>query len=163
KVIKRYKTFLATWRPAGGLIRVVLVDEPAGGGVLLHRGVGGGGGPPGGDRRARRPGVRRPRGTGGRGGGPAARWGWGRARVGVDVCPAWGGRLERAGGRTGAPAGLAGGHAGAPAEPRREAAGVAACAAGRGNPCGPMPRGDRDGDSGRRRAAAQPGGLTCMK
>ena len=27
---KRYKTFLATWRPAGGLIRVVLVDEPDG-------------------------------------------------------------------------------------------------------------------------------------
>jgi len=27
---KRYKTFLATWRPAGGLIRVVLVDEPEG-------------------------------------------------------------------------------------------------------------------------------------
>jgi hypothetical protein len=29
-VKKRYKTFLATWRPAGGLIRVVLVDEPKG-------------------------------------------------------------------------------------------------------------------------------------
>jgi hypothetical protein len=27
---KRYKTFLATWRPAGGLIRVVLVDEEDG-------------------------------------------------------------------------------------------------------------------------------------
>jgi hypothetical protein len=27
---KRYKTFLATWRPAGGPIRVVLVDEPKG-------------------------------------------------------------------------------------------------------------------------------------
>ena len=27
---KRYKTFVATWRPAGGLIRVVLVDEPSG-------------------------------------------------------------------------------------------------------------------------------------
>jgi hypothetical protein len=27
---KRYKTFLATWRPAGGAIRVVLVDEPDG-------------------------------------------------------------------------------------------------------------------------------------
>jgi len=26
--VKRYKTFLATWRPAGGAIRVVLVDEP---------------------------------------------------------------------------------------------------------------------------------------
>ena len=29
-VIKRYKTFLATWRPVGGVIRVVLVDEPTG-------------------------------------------------------------------------------------------------------------------------------------
>src|SRR4051794_10761475 len=28
--VKRYKTFVATWRPAGGAIRVVLVDEPAG-------------------------------------------------------------------------------------------------------------------------------------
>lgn len=27
---KRYKTFVATWRPAGGAIRVVLVDEPGG-------------------------------------------------------------------------------------------------------------------------------------
>jgi DDE superfamily endonuclease len=30
KTVKRYKTFLATWRPAGGVIRVVLVDEPTG-------------------------------------------------------------------------------------------------------------------------------------
>jgi hypothetical protein len=29
-VAKRYKTFEATWRPAGGAIRVVLVDEPKG-------------------------------------------------------------------------------------------------------------------------------------
>jgi hypothetical protein len=28
--MKRYKTFVATWRPAGGAIRVVLVDEPTG-------------------------------------------------------------------------------------------------------------------------------------
>lgn len=28
--VKRYKTFRATWRPAGGTIRVVLVDEPRG-------------------------------------------------------------------------------------------------------------------------------------
>jgi DDE superfamily endonuclease len=27
---KRYKTFVATWRPAGGAVRVVLVDEPGG-------------------------------------------------------------------------------------------------------------------------------------
>jgi len=27
---KRYKTFIATWRPIGGAIRVVLVDEPGG-------------------------------------------------------------------------------------------------------------------------------------
>ena len=30
KVVERYETFLATWRPAGGVIRVVLVDEPTG-------------------------------------------------------------------------------------------------------------------------------------
>src|SRR6478736_10223072 len=30
EVVKKYKTFLATWRPAGGVIRVVLVDEPTG-------------------------------------------------------------------------------------------------------------------------------------
>src|ERR1700733_2835809 len=30
RVTKRYKTFLSTWRPAGGVIRVVLVDEPTG-------------------------------------------------------------------------------------------------------------------------------------
>jgi DDE superfamily endonuclease len=30
RVVKRYQTFLATWRPAGGVIRVVLVDEPTG-------------------------------------------------------------------------------------------------------------------------------------
>jgi hypothetical protein len=30
RVSKRYKTFLATWKPAGGVIRVVLVDEPSG-------------------------------------------------------------------------------------------------------------------------------------
>jgi DDE superfamily endonuclease len=30
KVVKKYKTFLATWRPVGGVIRVVLVDEPTG-------------------------------------------------------------------------------------------------------------------------------------
>lgn len=29
-VAKRYKTLVATWRPAGGVIRVVLVDEPSG-------------------------------------------------------------------------------------------------------------------------------------
>jgi hypothetical protein len=28
--VKRYKTFLATWRPVGGVIRVVLVEEPSG-------------------------------------------------------------------------------------------------------------------------------------
>jgi hypothetical protein len=30
KTRKKYKTFVATWRPAGGAIRVVLVDEPGG-------------------------------------------------------------------------------------------------------------------------------------
>jgi hypothetical protein len=31
KAVQRSKTLLATWRPAGGLIRVVLVEEPSGG------------------------------------------------------------------------------------------------------------------------------------
>jgi hypothetical protein len=30
KTVKRYKPFLATWRPAGGVIRVVLMNEPTG-------------------------------------------------------------------------------------------------------------------------------------
>ena len=30
EVVKRYKTFLATWKPAGGVIRVVLVNEVTG-------------------------------------------------------------------------------------------------------------------------------------
>jgi hypothetical protein len=30
RTVKRYKTFVATWRPAGGAIRVVLVAEPTG-------------------------------------------------------------------------------------------------------------------------------------
>jgi hypothetical protein len=30
QAVKRYKTFVATWRPAGGAVRVVLVDEPTG-------------------------------------------------------------------------------------------------------------------------------------
>ena len=30
EAVKRYKTFLATWKPAGGVIRVVVVDEPSG-------------------------------------------------------------------------------------------------------------------------------------
>ena len=29
-MIKKYKTSLATWRPGGGVIRVILVDEPTG-------------------------------------------------------------------------------------------------------------------------------------
>ncbi len=37
---KRYKTFVAMWRPVGGAIRVVLVEEPSGwSGLLLHRRV----------------------------------------------------------------------------------------------------------------------------
>ncbi|HMB08393.1 MAG TPA: transposase [Isosphaeraceae bacterium] len=30
RAVKRYQTFVATWKPAGGAIRVVLVDEPGG-------------------------------------------------------------------------------------------------------------------------------------
>src|SRR5512135_3744984 len=30
RAVKRYQTFVATWKPAGGAIRVALVDEPGG-------------------------------------------------------------------------------------------------------------------------------------
>ncbi len=35
-VLKTYKTFLATYKPVGGVLRVVLVREPSLGGVLRH-------------------------------------------------------------------------------------------------------------------------------
>lgn len=47
-----------------------------------------------------------------------------------------------------------------PPESRGQAAGVASCATGRGNLCGSMSRCHRGDDSGRRRQAAQPGGMT---
>jgi hypothetical protein len=50
-----------------------------------------------------------------------------------------------------------------PAEPRGQAAGVAAGAAGRRNPCGSTQRDDRGRDSRRRRAAAQPDCIEYMK
>ena len=110
---KRYKTFLATWRPAGGVIRVVLVDEPTGwvaffctdpsatvADILAAR------------RRPLQPGDHVPRLQGGRRGGPAA----GAVRVGerrgvprlpVDVHDDRGVGLGPAGGRVGGPLGLA--------------------------------------------------------
>jgi hypothetical protein len=35
RTVKRYKTFVATWRPAGGAIRVVLVEQPRGWAAFL--------------------------------------------------------------------------------------------------------------------------------
>ena len=133
-------------------------------GVLLHRPVGvgrrhpdGGGGPV-------RAGDHLPRLQGGRGGGPAAgavplgehR---GVPRVPVDIQPDRGVGLGPCGGRVGGPLGLAVGHAVTPAEPRRQAAGVAACAAGRGDSSGSTSRGHRGGNSGHGGTAAEPG---CM-
>src|SRR4051794_41952532 len=44
-VTKRYKTFLATWRPAGGLVRVVILKEEDGSWrAFLCTDAGGGGG-----------------------------------------------------------------------------------------------------------------------
>lgn len=57
--VKRYQTFLATWRPAGGVSRVVPVDEPDGRSrLLLHRPRGERGRPPGPGGRSVQPGER---------------------------------------------------------------------------------------------------------
>jgi hypothetical protein len=169
RVTKRYKTFLATWHPAGGLIRVVLVDEPAGWRAYfcteasasvaeILEAVA--------DRFSLEIAFRDCKEV--VGGGPAA----GAVRVGerrrvphlpVDVHAGRGVGVGPAGGGAGGPLGVAVGLAAAPPEPRRQAAGVASGAAGRGNSCGSTWRDDRRGDSGRRRAAAQPGCIAYMK
>jgi hypothetical protein len=67
RVAKRYKTFLAAWKPAGGVIRVVLAAELASvAGLLPHRRVGHGRCDPEGRRRPLRAGDHLPRLQGGR-------------------------------------------------------------------------------------------------
>ncbi len=80
---KRYKTFVATWRPVGGTIRVVLVDEPERvGGLLLHRPECDRGRDPHDGRRSVLAGDHVPRLQGDRRGRPAA----GAVRVGKHRC-----------------------------------------------------------------------------
>jgi hypothetical protein len=151
---KRYKTFVATWRPAGGAIRVVLVEEPSGWvAVLLHRRLGPGRRHPDGRGGPVLAGDHVPRLQGGRWGGPAT----GAVPVGehrgvphlpVDLHDDRGVGVVPKGGRTGGPLELAVGLAAAPPEPCRQASCLAPCAAGRGNPCGSTPGGHRGRDSG---------------
>ena len=164
--VKKYKTFLATWRPAGGVIRVVLVDEPTGwrayfctdtsASVADILGTGG---------RPVQPGDHLPRVQAGRRGGPAAgavHLGEHRGvpRLPVDVHDDRGVGLGPEGGGVGGPLGLAVGQGVTPPEPRGQAAGVASRIAGRGDSCGSTPGGYRGGNSGHGRKAAQPGRMT---
>ena len=86
-----------------------------------------------------------------------------RSDAAFPVHPDRGVGVGPSGGGAGGPLGVAVGLTAAPPEPCRQAAGVAACSAGRGNPCGSTRRDDRGGDSGRRRAAAQPGGIAFIE
>ena len=73
RVTKTIKTFLATWRPAGGVIRVVLVQEEDGWLAFFCTEPGGdGGGDPGGDGGSRRDRADDQGRQGGVGGGSAA-------------------------------------------------------------------------------------------
>ena len=159
---KRYKTFVATWRPAGGAIRVVLVDEPTGWVAFFCTDVKASvGRDPRDGGRPVRAGDDLPRLQGGRGGGPAA----GAVRVGehrcishlpLDVHDDRGLGVGPVGGRVGGPIGVAMGRPEPPPEPRGQASGVASRALGGGDSCGSTPGAHRGGNSGLRRAAAQP-------
>jgi hypothetical protein len=161
RVTNRYKTFLATWHPAGGTIRVVLVDEPTGWRAyfcndasasvadILETIT---------DRFSLEITFRDCKEIVGAGQ-QQVRFVW--ANIGpylpVDVHADRGVGVGPPGGGVGRPFGVAVGLAAAPSEPCRQETGVAACAVDRGNPCDSTRRDDRGGDSGRRRAAAQPG------
>ena len=166
---KKYKTFLATWRPAGGLIRVVLVKEPHGwvaffctdpaatvADVLSSVA----------DRFSSGDGV--PGREGSRRGRPAAgAVSLGQRRgvppVPVDLHDDRGVGVGPSRGRIGGPIGLALGRPDATAIARRQAAGVAAATAGRGNPGGSAGRADRGGNRRGRRTPHPMGHLTIMK
>ena len=167
KSVKKYKTFLATWRPAGGAIRVVLVDEPTGwrayfctdtsASVADILGMVA-------DRFSLEITFRECKQVVGAGQ-QQVRFIW--ANIGAfHICLwtytmteawAWG----RKDGGVGGPVGLAVGQGITPPEPRGQAAGVASRIAGRGDSCGSTPRGDRGGNSGHGRKVAQPGCMTC--
>jgi len=131
KVVKRSKTFPATWRPAGGVIRVVLVgraDRVAG--VLLHRPLGERRRRPGGCGRPVQPGDHLPRVRADRRRRPAAgavHLGEHRGvpRLPVNLHHDRGVGLGPKARGAGGPLGLAVGQPDMPAEPRGQVAGVA--------------------------------------
>jgi hypothetical protein len=148
RVTKRYKTFPATWKPAGGLIRVVLVDEPSGwrayfctdpsatvGDILTAVA----------DRFCLEITYRdRKEIVGARPAAGPVHLGEHRgvSRLPVEVHADRGVGLGPPVDRPGGPLGLAAGFATPPAEPRGQVARVAHCAAGRGESCSSTPRGD---------------------
>ena len=162
---KRYKTFVATWRPVGGIIRVVLVDEPDGWvaffctdpnatvaeilATVADRFAAG-------DHVPRLQGDRRSR--------PAA----GAVRVGkhrciphlpLDVHDDRGLGLGPGRRRVSGPPGVTVGRSEPSPEPRGQASGLASRIAGRRNSRGSTPGGHRGGNSSRRRAVTRLGGL----
>ncbi len=166
---KRYKTFVATWRPAGGR-HPCRAGGRAGwvGGLLLHRCERDRGRDPRDGRRPVLAGDHVPRLQRDRRGRPAA----GAVRVGkhrciphlpLDVHDDRGLGLGPGGGRIGGPQRVTVGRSEPSPEPRGQTAGVASRIAGREDSCGSTPRGDRGGNSGRRRAAAQPGRMRVGK
>ncbi len=163
KMVKRYKTFLATWRPAGGVIRVVLVDEPTGWRAFfctdpsvsvadILSAVA--------ERFSLEITFRDCKEIVGAGQ-QQVRFIW--ANIGAfHVCLwtftmteawAWNRGTDELVNRSDSPwdSQIT------PPEPRRQAACLAACAAGRGNSCGSTAGGDGGGNSGHGREAAQPG------
>ena len=164
--VKKYKTFLATWRPAGGVIRVVLVDEPTGwrayfctdtsASVADILGMVA-------DRFSLEITFREVKQIVGAGQ-QQVRFIW--ANIGAfHVCLwtytmteawAWGRKEEELVDRSASPWDKAS----TPTEPRGQASGVASRIAGRGDSCGSTPGGYRGGNSGHRRTAAQPGRMT---
>ncbi len=170
RVRKRYKTFLATWRPAGGVIRVVLVDEPTGWVAYFCTDVVGDASPtssrPVADRFSLEITFRDCKEVVGAGQ-QQVRFIW--ANIGAfHICLwtftmteawAWGREEEELVDRGESPWDdpiRRPSHADKRRAWRRELL-------ARGNSCGSTPRGHRGGNSGRRRTAAQPGRMTVKK
>ncbi|XQW26417.1 hypothetical protein ACOYYX_06965 [Singulisphaera sp. PoT] len=165
-VVKRYKTFTATWRPAGGAIRVVLVDEPKGwrayfctdtrASVAEILGMVA-------DRFSLEIAFRDCKQVVGAGQQQVRLI---RANVGSFHICLWTFTLTEAWAWSREDGELVDRSASPWDSPSRRPShadkppGVASCAAGRGNPRGSTPGGHRGGDSGRRCQAAQPGSMT---